>query len=291
MSANPLPPVAPSMPGHEYQPPAGILVGPDLVQGVQKGERVAEFMPEELAEIEEIGRGLTESCLVPVGIVRSSDPNNHHTFQQFFQAWIGPEVMRRVAAGGRSDSLLPVRQALIVFPPRSDPDRHRVLLNEEVQVRAAVRPSYPGALLGVTPGQVVNLGLRDMFDLRGFVLQGVDMERDGFAWLRPEPPGFALYFNFLPSSGFAGHIPESDRQQVMRSRTPLPRRCSASSQPASSPTTQLSAMRCRRMAGAPPRSSCRSLGSRCVPPTPPLTRLRRNGSRSQPSVLRISTSC
>jgi hypothetical protein len=63
--------------------------------------------------------------------------------------------------------------------PRSDPNRHRVLLNEEVQVRAAVRPDYPGALLGVTPGQVVNLRLGDMFDLRGFVLEGMDMERDG----------------------------------------------------------------------------------------------------------------
>jgi hypothetical protein len=42
------------------------------------------------------------------------------------------------------------------------------------------------------------------------------MDADGFVWLRREPGGWTLYFNFLPSSGFEGDLPEEAKQQVMR---------------------------------------------------------------------------
>jgi hypothetical protein len=59
--------------------------------------------------------------------------------------------------------------------------------------------------------------LRDMFDLRSFALDGVDMQTDGFAWIRPERNGWALYFNFIPNGGAIVRISAEDRTAVMRS--------------------------------------------------------------------------
>ena len=62
----------------------------------------------------------------------------------------------------------------------------------------------------------MTLSLRDMFDLQEFSLEGVDMATDGFVWMRPEAGGWALYFNFLPSSGLAPGMDVAGRQHVMR---------------------------------------------------------------------------
>ena len=199
-----------------YEPPAGILVGPDAVEGTNEGDTIEEFLPENLQDVSELGKGRTRAGLVPVGIVRTSTPDTNTTFKQISEVWIKPDMIRRLQACAAEETLLPLRQALIVFPPRSAPERHRVLLNEEVQVVAAVRPAYGASFHGRSPGDTMTVSLRDMFDLREFSLEGVDMALDGFVWIRAEAGVWALYFNFLPTSGFAAAFNEGTRQQVMR---------------------------------------------------------------------------
>ena len=199
-----------------YEPPAGILVGSDADSGAKKGDSIEFILPETLVEISELGKGRQGPGLVPVGIVRTKDPANHYTFQAFERAWIAPELGRRVKNGVLLDSPAPIRQALIVFPPRTEANRHKVLLNDEVQFIAAVRPSYPSAFSGRLPGEEMTLSLRDMFDLRELSFEDVDMARDGFAWMRPEGDGWTIYFNFLPNSGYADAGTEDTLGQVMR---------------------------------------------------------------------------
>lgn len=200
-----------------YEPPAGILIGPEAMREVKAGDAIAALMPERFAEVHDLGKGMHGPTIVPVGIVRASDPTVDTSFTQVFNVWIIPEIDKRAKAGSQTDSLLPLSQALIVFPPKDSPERHRVLLNSEVGVRAALRPSYTDVFSEAIAGDKVELRLGDMFDLRGFALEGVDMENDGFVWMRPERGGWALYFNFIPSSGAAMDISPGERERVMRS--------------------------------------------------------------------------
>ena len=199
-----------------YEPPAGILIGPATMPEVKAGDRIAELIPADFAEIHELGKAMIGPTLVPVGIVRAVDATTDKSFTQVFDAWIGPEVARRVQAGVPAESLLPIQQAVIVFPPKSAPERHRVLLNGEADVHATLRPSYGAAFAGSVAGDTTEIRLRDMFDLRSFALAGVDMQADGFVWIRPERDGWALYFNFIPNCGATGISP-ADRTAVMRS--------------------------------------------------------------------------
>jgi hypothetical protein len=125
-----------------------------------------------------------------LGIVRTKDAEANYTFQQIHRVWIAPEIERRVQGGESRDSITPVRQALIVFPPKNEPERHRVLINGDVGVRAAMVTTYHGKMTEADIGSSMTLSLRDMFDMRGFKLEGVDMKKDGFCWMRPELGGW-----------------------------------------------------------------------------------------------------
>lgn len=200
-----------------YEPPAGILVTPANITQVNEGDRIEEYLPDNFDDIEALGNVRSSAGLVPVGIVRAADPNSNYTFRQIYRVWIAPEIAKRVEEGRAAAEALPeVSQALIVFPPKSAPERHRVLLNQEVRPRATVRPAYPEVLGEAAVGRESQMSVRDMFDLRELVFDGVDMQLDGFAWLRAEAEGWALYFNFLPSSGVVSSMQETHRQQVMR---------------------------------------------------------------------------
>jgi hypothetical protein len=200
-----------------YEPPAGILIGADVVEGTKEGERIASFIPSVFADIEELEKERTGAALVPMGIVRSTDPHNHTTFKQMLEVWIEPEMRKRIASGVSQESLSPLRQALIVFPPRTSPERYQVLLNEEVVVSATVRPAYHASFAHSKEDEEVQLRLGDIFDIRGAHLEGVAMDTDGFAWLRPEAGVWTMYFNFLPNSGFEDKLTAEEKSQFARS--------------------------------------------------------------------------
>jgi len=177
--------------------------------------KIEQFIPRAFDDVERLGEAYGKPALVPLGIIRSPTPNEHTTFRHMLRGWIDPEIARRVAAGERPGSAEFVREALIVFPPRDHPERHRVLLDGEIRVSATVRPSYASSLSGAGAGAEVLMSLGDMFDLRAAHIEGVDMKTDGFVWIRPEGDTWALYFNFLPSSGFEEKISRSDQEHMM----------------------------------------------------------------------------
>jgi hypothetical protein len=198
-----------------YNPPAGILIGTG-VDATEKDVEILAFVPQMFTDIDELGKTLDGPALVPIGIVRSQDPSTHQTFSQMLDVWIAPEISRRIASGTPPEAFATLTQALVVFPPQNEPERHIVLLNDEVQVGATVRPAYNSSLSGWSQGEVRDLRLGDMFDLRETHLEGVNIETDGFAWLRPEGRAWTMYFNFLPNSGFSEKLGQAERERFMR---------------------------------------------------------------------------
>jgi hypothetical protein len=54
-----------------YEPPAGILIGPESMKSVNKGEHIQEFLPDTFAEIGDLGKGRSGPGIAPLGIVRA----------------------------------------------------------------------------------------------------------------------------------------------------------------------------------------------------------------------------
>lgn len=198
-----------------YEPPAGILIGADVNTGISEGTTISSFVPDDFNDIERLGEEIGQPALVPLGIVRTDNPNEHTTFKMVLRGWISPELDRRIAAGERPPSARMIHEALIIFPPREHPERHRVLFDAEVRAGVVMRPAYKSLVATDLIAGEVPLSVGDMFDLRAATLDGVNMEKDGFLWIRREGTGWALYFNFLPSSGFEAKISESDQAQIM----------------------------------------------------------------------------
>lgn len=174
------PPLVPIECGGEYQPPSGILLVPQGSLGVVEGGTVADPLPA-FGDLDEIVAHLERPALVPLGATHAARAEDSQVIIRCSDLWVAPEVNRRLAAGVQPEALLPIWNALVVFPPRSAPERHRVLLNGEVRIVADATAAYQvGGRAGGT------MLAAEALDIRRLSFDGVDLEREGFLWIRAD---------------------------------------------------------------------------------------------------------
>jgi hypothetical protein len=185
--------LVPMHPGPAYNLPTGILVGPPGWPGLFEGQSVPEALPL-FGDIEEIGARLQRPALIPLGMTRATRARDSVAITHCWNVWIAPEIERRLSAGTTQHELTPIRDALVVFPRPSAAHQHRVLLNDEVRIVMQALPVYR---LGGQPGE--EFPFEEALDIRRLSFSGVNMEAEGFLWIRADESSVELYFNFLPA--------------------------------------------------------------------------------------------
>jgi hypothetical protein len=183
-----------------YNPPAGILVGPPGWAGLHEGDPLSEALPS-FGHLDEVAAQLDTPALVPLGATHAADWRKSEAICGCLETWVAPEVRRRIEAGARSDDLLPLRDALVIFPPRAESERHCVMLNEEVRIVGYGLPAYRAHLqLGDAAP------MHNALDLTRLSFASVDAATDGFLWIHADEAGAAMYFNFLPCRDDASRV-------------------------------------------------------------------------------------
>jgi hypothetical protein len=180
-----------------YTPPAGLLIAPSGQSGPDEGDSVPIVLPPNPAalDLEQLSQHLDGPAVAPCGVLRVDDPKTDRTLQAVSRSYLLPDLKRRREQGEEAATYLPLQQMLVVIQVGDEQEEagHKVFLNEEVEVTGDVSLKYGG----VAKGEAIRAG--ELHHVHSLSFPAVE-DGDGYLWVRHEPKGYAVYFNFLPTS-------------------------------------------------------------------------------------------
>lgn len=180
----------------EYTPPAGIVVAPPGEGGPEEGDSIDLVAPPEPADLDlqKLCQKIDGPAIVPCGVLRVDDPETDPTLQQVTESYLLPELRRRGETGGATAGYLPIKQALVVISTGDEQGEagYEVFVNEEVDVTGEISLKYGD----VEKGEAIGTGELHHIHCLTFPKVG---DKESYLWLRHEPNGYALYFDFLPT--------------------------------------------------------------------------------------------
>lgn len=179
----------------DYTPPAGILVAPPGESGPEEGKSVPTVLPPNpnALNLDQLSQLLDGPAVAPCGVRRVDDPETDPTFQAVSNKYLFPELQRREEAGKEASNYLPLEKMLVVIHGGDKATGYEVFLNQEVEVTGEVSLKYGD---GVEKGEALQAG--ELHHVHSLSFPAVE-EGDSYLWIRHEPAGYAVYFNFLPT--------------------------------------------------------------------------------------------
>lgn len=178
-----------------YTPPAGLVVPPREQSGPEEGDSVTPVLPTDpaMVNLDQLRDELDGPALVPCGVQRVDDPETDPMLRQVTKLYLWPELGRREQAGEKAASYLPLEEMLVVIRAGDEEAGYEVLLNEEVEVTGEISLKYGER---VEKGDAIHAS--ELHHVHSLSFPAVE-EGNSYLWVRHEPAGYAVYFNFLPT--------------------------------------------------------------------------------------------